>query len=147
MRRYQNGDRVGLAMSTVGLLLILAFWMFSLSGAFAQSKVQQGASVSGQPINRGTKNVSLTIATGGTFQVAIASTAASGNGPRSLTVQNNNTGTTENCWVYVGTTPTIARSIRLLPGGSYTRYWPFIPSDDIRVTCDTNGSTVYVDYQ
>lgn len=124
------------------LLLVLALMS---GGAHAQSK--QGQSVSGIPTNRGTANVSLTIATGGTFQTAIASTATSGNGPKSLTIQNNNTGTTENCWVYIGTTPTVARSIRLLPGGSYTRYWPYIPSDDIRVTCDTNGSTVYVDYQ
>lgn len=99
-----------------------------------------------------TINRSVTITSGAAFQTVQGSAAFTGepNVPtrRSLTVMNNNING-DNCWVFVGalasaTTPT---SILLLPGGSYTRYMPFVPSDPINVNCTTTGDTVYVDTQ
>lgn len=106
-----------------------------------------------------TTNSSVSIATGLTFQQVLAPGVR-----RALTVQNNNTGS-DNCWVLIGapfaagdtttTTRTVAgatlaaakAAILLVPGGSYTRYQPYIPSDQILATCATSGDSIYVDYQ
>lgn len=84
----------------------------------------------------------------------------------SLTIQNNNTA--DSCqiiivgvgspWLAGDTTATsrtvngtsmtaIQASILLLPGTSYTRYYPFVPSDLILGTCTTTGDSLYVDTQ
>jgi hypothetical protein len=89
-----------------------------------------------------TTNASASIATGNTFQTVLA---ASDN-RRSLTIQNNNA--TDSCWVFVGSgSATKATSILLLAGGSYTRYYPYIPADVIQATCATTADTLYVDTQ
>lgn len=98
------------------------------------------------PVNAPTTNRSVTIGTGGTFQTILTASTSR----LSLTIQNNNsisTGT-EYCYVYVGSgTATTANSIILAPGGSYQRYFPFIPSDIIQATCTTTSDTLYIDTQ
>jgi hypothetical protein len=112
---------------------------------------QTGASVEGIPVNRSTVNGSITITTGNTFQTVLASNLTTQFGqtvtPRyALTIENNNA--SDSCWLYLGNgTATKAISILLLPGGSYTRYWPFVPSDQIQATCSTTSDTLYVDTQ
>ena len=101
------------------------------------------------PGNFGTVNGSAVIATGNTFQ-AILAAAVQPNRRRSLTIQNNNTA--DNCWISFGVgitagNATKAKSVLLLPGGSFTRYYPYIPSDEIEATCATSASTIYVDTQ
>jgi hypothetical protein len=93
-----------------------------------------------------TTNSSITIATGNTYQTVLAAITGVTVQRRSLTIQNNNL--TDSCWLFVGAAaPTKATSILLLAGGSYTRYFPYIPSDQIQATCATTGSTIYVDIQ
>ena len=38
-------------------------------------------------------------------------------------------------------------SMVLAPGKSYTRYWPFVPSDAIQATCASGSDTLYVEYK
>lgn len=93
-----------------------------------------------------TTNSSAAIATGNTFQTLLAAVTNSLN-RRSLTVVNNNTNT-DSCWLFIGAAAaTKATSILLLPGGSYTRYYPYVPSDAIQATCTTTADTIYVDIQ
>lgn len=116
--------------------IVLALLAFLLAGpAFAQT-------------NAATTNIPVTIATGNTFQQIIAVLAAPPAIRRSLTIENNNTNT-DNCWVFIGATAsaTKATSILLQPGGSYTRYYPYVPSDNIAATCATTADSLYVDVQ
>jgi hypothetical protein len=94
-----------------------------------------------------TTNASVSIAAGNTFQTVLAAVAAYPAAPRrSITIENNNT--SDNCWVYVGSgVATKGTAILLQPGGSYTRYSPFIPSDAIQATCAITSDTLYVDSQ
>jgi hypothetical protein len=101
-----------------------------------------------------TTNGSVVIATGSTFQTVLAAVTVNPVNPirHSLTIQNNNTTSTDNCWITFGTgitagTATKAKSIILAPGQAYTRYWPYIPSDEIEGTCTTTGNSLYVDTQ
>lgn len=114
----------------------------SLGTSHAQQQVQ------GTVINRATLNSSVTIGAGNTFQQALASNLGTTTQRQALTIQNNNT-STDNCWVFLGATAsaTKATSILLQPGQAYTRYWPFVPSDAIQVTCASTSDTVYVDNQ
>lgn len=109
-----------------------------------------------QPIKPGnipTVNSTATIAAGNTFQTVLA--AVTGQTPRnSLSIQNNNA--TDSCWItfgsFGGTTITFGnatkgRSILLLAGGSYTRYYPYVPSDEIEGTCVSTSDTLYIDLQ
>lgn len=94
-----------------------------------------------------TKNGSVTIVTGATFQTVLASTSSR----RSLTIQNNNTNT-DNCWIQFGSgvtaaNATAAKSIILAPGQAYTRYYPYIPLDEIEGTCTNTSDSLYVDTQ
>lgn len=99
---------------------------------------------------RSTVNQSAVIAVGNTFQTILAA----GN-RQSLTIQNNNA--TDSCWIAFGTrangtaitsgTATKAESILLLAGGSFTRYWPYIPNDAIQGTCATSSDSLYIDIQ
>jgi hypothetical protein len=125
-------------------LLLISF----SGGAFAQSTQATGVPVTGEVVNRSTLNSSVTVTTGNTFQQALASNITGAKERQALTVQNNNT-STDNCWVFLGTTAsaTKATSILLGPGQAYTRYWPFVPSDAVQVTCASNSDTVYVDNQ
>ncbi len=85
--------------------------------------------------------VPVVITAGNTFQ-AITIPA----NRRSLTIENNNTNS-DNCWITVtGSTDAKATAILLQPGGSYTRYFPYVPNGDIRATCTTTSDTLYVDY-
>jgi hypothetical protein len=101
-----------------------------------------------QAINTTTTNGSVVIATGNTFQTVLAALGSPPAQRRSLTIENNNTNG-DSCWVFIGATAsaTKATSILLTPGGSYTRYYPYVPSDNIAATCTTTSDTLYVDVQ
>lgn len=124
-------------LKALGALALL----LAASAAYAQT------SVSGTPTNRTTVNRSAVITTGNTFQTVLAATDPGADVPRrSLTIQNNNA--SDSCWVYVGSgTATKATSILLTTGGSYVRYWPYVPNDVIQATCASNSDTLYVDTQ
>jgi hypothetical protein len=113
--------------------LAVALFALLLAGpAFAQTVAQ-------------TVNSSVVITTGSTFQTILAAITQT-NQRRSLTISNNNA--TDSCWLFIGSgSATKATSILLLPGGSYTRYSPYIPSDAIQATCSTTSDSVYVDVQ
>ena len=147
--------------------------VLQISFAPAQNGPQQsggGAPVEGVPVNRSTLNQSVKITTGLTYQSVLASNLiVSANGTitqrAALIIQNNNA--TDNCYLIIGTsvvTPgttttttsvTIAgasltalqASITLLAGGSYQRYWPYVPSDTIYATCATSGDSLYIDVE
>lgn len=103
------------------------------------------------------------IVAGNTFQQLLP-VVSSGADRLSLLIQNNQT-TLDNCWVIIngpwqaGDTVATIRAINgvsmtakqaailLLPGGSYSRYYPFIPSDRILGTCASTGGSLYVDTQ
>lgn len=122
--------RVLVIASIVGALLIIA------AGRVRAQQV---------PTPAVTTNLSVVIAAGNTFQTIMAALVPPAP-RRSLTIQNNNG--TDSCWVFVGGgTATKATSILLLSGGSYTRYFPYVPADAIQATCTTTGDTIYVDTQ
>jgi hypothetical protein len=103
-----------------------------------------------QVVNLPTTNGAVTITTGNTFQTVLAKVSG-GILRHSLTIENNNTNT-DNCWIMFGigvtaANATAAKSIMLLPGGSYTRYYPYVPSDEIEATCAGNSDTLYLDTQ
>lgn len=103
------------------------------------------------PTQKTTFKHPVAITTGNTFQTILPS-----NGRNSLTIQNNNA--TDSCWIDFGVndvtgapttagTATKANSILLLAGGSLSRYWPIVPTDEIEGTCATTGDTLRVEYQ
>ena len=96
--------------------------------------------------NAPTTNLSLTITTGNAFQAVPGLPA--GTSRRSLTIENNNI-TSDNCWLFLGPTANATKnnSILIGPGGSYQRYYPYVPNDNVAVTCATTGDTLYVDTQ
>ena len=134
-------------MQKLGAALFLSLWL--ASAALAQSVLP--------PFNAPTKVTRVVIATGNTFQTVLAAVANPDNNPsarHSLTIQNNNA--TDSCWLDYGLlsgtpitagTATKGGSILLLPGGSYTRYYPYIPSDEIEATCTTTSDTMRVEIQ
>lgn len=96
-----------------------------------------------------TNKRSAVIATGNTFQT-IMSAMGDNESRNSLTIQNNNTTSTDNCWIVVGGalgSATKGTAILLAPGQAYTRYYPFVPSDAIHATCVTSANTIYADTQ
>ena len=102
--------------------------------------------ISGSVVNRSTLNVSAVITTGLTFQTILSSVMGTSVQRQALTIENNNT--TDNCWVFIGAgVATTNNSILLLPGGSYTRYWPYVPGDNFQATCASSTDTLYVDVQ
>jgi hypothetical protein len=116
-----------------------------------------GGQALAQAIVAATTNSSVTITTGNTYQNVLAAVTTNQQ-RRSLTIENNNTTATDNCWIAFGTrlsngsqitaaNATKAESILLAPGGSYTRYYPYIPNDLIVGTCVSNGNSIYVDVQ
>jgi hypothetical protein len=97
-----------------------------------------------------TYNLSAFITSGNTFQTILPAQA----GRRSLTIQNNNA--SDACWITFGSIAGVAitaanatksTSISLAAGQSYTRYYPYIPSDEIEGTCAAGGDTLYIDTQ
>jgi len=131
--------------------LALLGWL-PMEGAFAQTNT---ATTTAAPIK---------ITTGLTYQQVMP--LVQSNNRHSISIQNNNA--TDNCeliivgagspWLAGDTTATsrtinsvsmtgAQASILLLPGGSYTRYYPFIPSDQILGTCASTGDSLYVDTQ
>jgi hypothetical protein len=126
--------------------LALAFALLSVP-AWAQFSPQQtpAPAVSGAPVNRSTVNTAVVITTGNTFQTILAARGSTTQ-RQAITIENNNA--SDSCWLFIGSgTATKATSILLLPGGSYTRYWPFVPSDAFQATCTTTNDTMYLDNQ
>jgi hypothetical protein len=142
------------------LLAALLFCVACYAPTSAQAQAV-GEQVQGVAINRSTLNNSATITTGNTFQTVLATsqgvvTAQGGPQQRqALTIQNNNA--TDSCWISFGvlangtkiTAANAAKttSILLLAGQAYTRYWPYVPNDEIEATCASNSDTLYVDVQ
>ena len=103
------------------------------------------------PGNKNTTNNSATIATGNTYQTVLAAAT----NRASLTIENNNA--TDSCWLTFGTlangtkitagNASKANSILLLAGGSFQRYFPYVPADEIEATCASNNDTLYIDTQ
>lgn len=100
------------------------------------------------PTTLGTTIVTVTITSGNTFQSLLSSVTPNRQGRQSITIQNNNTNS-DNCWIFLGATAsaTKATSILLGPGGSYQRYYPYVPSDNIAATCTSTNDTLYLDWQ
>jgi hypothetical protein len=93
-------------------------------------------------MNLGTVNASATITLGNTFQTVLAANPKR----QSVTVQNNNA--TDSCWLFVGsTTAAKGTAILLLAGQSWTRYYPYVPSDALQATCANTNDTLYIDHQ
>lgn len=105
-----------------------------------------------------TIRVPIVIVAGNTFQTILPASA----GRRSLTVQNNNG--TDSCWLDFGQSTALtlgipsgtsltaaaatkAGAILLLAGGSYSRYYPYTPSDELQATCTTTADTMRVEFQ
>lgn len=137
----------------------------------------------GQAQYRATINQSAVVKTGLTFQTLLSSiqgatpnSGASGAAGlsqttqrQSLTVENNNAGGSDTCYLLIGSTLTLPAtvttsstvtstlsgatltaaqaSITLAVNGSYTRYWPYVPPDQILGTCTSSGDSIYVDTQ
>ena len=94
-----------------------------------------------------TTNHAVTITLGGTFQTVLTRNT----GRRSITIQNNNA-STDNCWIIFGQnvtagTATAGTAIILAPGQGYSRFFPYIPLDEIEATCTNTNDTLYVDTQ
>jgi PAB1-binding protein PBP1 len=119
--------------------LALALLLFSADARAASS-------ISGAVVNRSTLNASVVITTGGTFQTVLNSIQGTSTQRQALTIENNNT--TDSCYLFIGAGSASAGiSMLLLPGGSYTRYWPYVPSDAFQATCANNSDTLYIDVQ
>lgn len=102
----------------------------------------------------------LSITAGGTYQLLIP-----GGGKLSIEIQNNNTTATDYCYLLIGgpwvagdtlaSTRTVnsvsltaaKASVLLGPGQSYTRYYPYIPGDQILATCTSTGDSIYAGTQ
>ena len=94
--------------------------------------------------NSPTTIVPTTIVTGGAYQQILPAQRR-----LSLTIENNNA--TDNCNVQIMATGVTnagaGTSILLLPGGSYARYYPYVPNEAIQATCANSSDTLYVDHQ
>lgn len=127
-------------------LILLGAILASPIVALSQAPTPVGQIVGGVAQYSSTVNASITITTGNTFQTALASIIGTSSRRQSLLIENNNA--SDNCWVFIGSgSPTKGTSMLLLPGGSYQRYWPYVPSDAIQATCTTTADTLYVDTQ
>ena len=124
------------------------------------------AALAQTPVDVPTVNHSVAITTGNTYQTVLAATSSSTDYNRkSVTIQNNNTNS-DNCWIEISglisagmttastVTPlggssmtTVKASILLSPGGSWQRYFPYVPSGAVVATCAGSGDSLYVDAQ
>lgn len=147
------------------LAAMAAAWLLTTAALHAQSE-QHGAIVQGVAIGRATVPAGAAIVTGNTFQQLLPSIIGSTTAVRqSLTIQNNNT-STDNCLLLIGgpwkagdttstsrtingvSTTAAQAAILLTPALPYTRYWPYVPSDQILGTCASSSSdSIYVDTQ
>lgn len=131
-------------------VMAASLWAFLPANAQFNGAQTPDQTNAGVAVNRSTVNHSVTITTGGTFQQLLPSIVGTTTVRQSLTIQNNNPlSGTEYCYVFLGTTSaaTEATSMILGPGGSYQRYFPFVPSDAVQVTCTTTSDTIYADTQ
>ncbi len=147
---------------------LCAVWLFACAPGWGQAAINP-------VIQAPTTNDSVKITTGLTYQLLLAAQTPTQPPPpsarHSLTIENNNVSAgafgADLCYVIIGTTQvtpattttstnitingvtmTAAQaSIVLAPGGSYQRYYPYVPSDAIYVTCTTTGDSLYVDIQ
>lgn len=129
------------------LMPLMTVWLLQLLIALVVifETVHGGAKAQAISTPAVTTNISVVITAGNTFQQVMAALVPPAQ-RRSLTIQNNNA--TDNCWVYIGAgSATKGTAILLLPGGSYTRYFPYVPADVIQATCATTSDTLYVDTQ
>jgi hypothetical protein len=129
--------------------------LFFMSVGYQAPAMAQNATA-GAATNLPTTNLSVTITTGSTFQTVLQAISSPPTTVtrRSMTIQNNNT--SDSCWLTFGKIGSTnitsgnaakASSILLLAGGSLTRYWPYVPSDEIEGTCASNSDTLYIDTQ
>lgn len=143
----------------VAAILLVLLTFLPAMPAFSQANL--GEPVAGVAINRSTVSTPAIITTGNTFQTVLASNLGTATQRQALTIENNNA--TDNCRIIIGgpwlagdttsTTRTVngvsvtgtQASILLTAGGSYSRYWPFVPSDAILATCTSSGDSLYVD--
>ena len=134
------------------ILLGLLALAIPIGYAYAQQNVNPtGTSVGGFAGNRSTVNGSTTLTTSGVFVQILSSNTASNIVRQALTIENNNPALS--CYLFIGqntnasVSATTSTGMLLLPGGSYTRYWPYVPSDSIWATCLGTNGTVYVEVQ
>ncbi len=137
---------------------ILMIFMAALLGTYVSSVLAQQPKLT----NIGT----VKITTGLTFQLLYPINQSR----QSLTIENNNISGTDTCYILIGgpwqagdTTSTtrnviggdgVSRSLTgaqaaltLAVNGSYTRYYPLVPSDQILATCTTTADSLYADSQ
>jgi hypothetical protein len=133
--------------------LLAALFVMSVSPAMAQ-----------QTNTQPTVAAPVLITAGLTFQQVLP--VVQSNGRHSVTIENNNA--TDKCNVIIvgvgspwlvgdttatsrtvnGTSMTAAQaSMTLAAGQVYSRYYPYIPSDQFLATCTTTGDSLYVDTQ
>jgi hypothetical protein len=134
----------------LGLKMKKLIYFIAALGLFLFPQIAQSANLAATPETAPTYNFSTAIATGNTFQTILPAAV----GRRSLTIQNNNA--TDGCWISFGSIAGVtitagnaakASSISLAAGQAFTRYYPFIPSDEIEGTCATSADTLYIDTQ
>lgn len=134
----------------------------------AQAPTPVGQIVGGAAQYRSTVNGSVKVTTGLTYQLVLAGIQGTSTSRQSLTIENNQASGSDVCYLIVASVPVITSavtttstnvtvagatitaaqaSIVLVPGGSYTRYWPYVPTDPIYGTCATTGDSIYVDSQ
>lgn len=156
-------------MARIGLFL-------ALLGALASTSLPAWSQAATNPVIQApTTNLSAKVTAGLTYQLLLpAQTIVEPPLPtarHSLTIENNQASGTDACYLIIanaalaaqitpGTTTTSSNvtvnggtltaaqaSIALSPGGSYQRYFPYVPSDAIYATCATTGDTLYVETQ
>ena len=127
----------------IALLAVLMGGFFTPAWGQAQNPDSTNAGVA---VNRATVNTPVVVAAGNTFQQVLPSILESSTQRQSLEIQNNNT-TTDSCWVFVGPIANATKATAIIldqaHGTAYTRYWPFVPSDQISVTCANTSDTMY----
>jgi hypothetical protein len=126
------------------------FRWLALALLFFAADAKAATSISGSATNRSTVNASVVVTTGGTFQTILPSIQGTSTQRQALTIQNNNA--SDNCWIIFGGgitagNATAAKSILLAAGQGYSRFFPYVPSDEIEATCTTTSDTLYVDTQ
>lgn len=89
----------------------------------------------------------VTIVTGNKFQQILPENST-GKDRRALLIENKNTNG-DSCWVFVGTGKASKEESDqvVASGGEYVKYWPFVPSDAIQVTCASSSDALSVEYQ
>lgn len=103
-----------------------------------------------QTASGGTRDLSGSITTGGTFQVLDAASSRQTFEFQNICTKSGNcTATTDNCYINVGTVaaPTIANSILVTPGSYYGRFIGMTPAGTIFVTCDSTNDKFWAEKQ